>query len=266
MSSPSADPVLYSVAQGLATITLNRPEKLNSLNAEMHSKLRQALDDIAADTAVRAVLITGAGRGFCAGQDLGERKRAPGDPAPDLGATIEKNWNPLARALRYLKVPVVCAVNGVAAGAGATIALGCDVVVAARSASFVLSFAKIGLVPDAGGTYYLPRLAGTARAMGMALLGEKISAADAAAWGLIWRCVDDDELAAHAHKLASSLASGPTLGLGHLKQALRASLDHSFEEQLELERRSQRQCGFSDDYREGVTAFTEKRAPKFKGA
>lgn len=264
-SSATEDVVLYSFAGGLATLTLNRPDKLNSLNAAMHSRLRGLLDEISTDPSVRAVLLTGSGRGFCAGQDLSERKRSPGELPPDLGHTIEKNWNPLARALRYLKVPTLCAVNGVAAGAGVNIALACDVVVAARSANFVLSFSKIGLIPDAGGTYYLPRLVGNARAMGIALFGDKISAIDAASWGLIWRCFEDEELFPQAHKLATSLAQGPTLGLASLKNAMRASTDNSFEEQLELERSMQRQCGASDDYREGVSAFMEKRTPRFKG-
>ncbi len=275
MKSPSApispvapasdDVVLYELSEGLATVTLNRPDKLNSLNAAMHTRLRGVLDQIAAEPSVRAVLLTGSGRGFCAGQDLAERKRMPGEPAPDLGQTIEKNWNPLARALRYLKVPIICAVNGVAAGAGVNIALACDVVIAARSANFVLSFSRIGLIPDAGGSYYLPRLVGEARAMGMALFGERISAADAASCGLIWRCVDDGDLAELALKLGKSLAQGPTLGLGALKRVVRNSLDHSFEEQLEIERRTQQQCGASEDYREGVAAFMEKRVPQFKG-
>jgi 2-(1,2-epoxy-1,2-dihydrophenyl)acetyl-CoA isomerase len=265
-SGATDDTVLYSLSDGLATIALNRPDKLNSLNAAMHAKLRQLLGQVADDSAVRAVLLTGKGRGFCAGQDLNERKQSPGGMAPDLGQTIETTWNPLARALHYLEVPVICAVNGVAAGAGVNLALGCDLVIAARSASFVLTFSRIGLVPDAGGTYFLPRLAGSARAMGLALLGEKLSAADAAAWGLIWRCVDDGELEEVTQKVARTLAQGPTRGLMRTKQALRHSLHSSFEEQLELERQVQRQCGFSHDYKEGVTAFLERRPPSFKGS
>ncbi|MCC6196286.1 MAG: 2-(1,2-epoxy-1,2-dihydrophenyl)acetyl-CoA isomerase [Burkholderiales bacterium] len=265
-SSSTDDPVLFTLSGGLATITLNRPDKLNSLNAAMHARLRQLLGQVADDPTVRALLLTGNGRGFCAGQDLNERRQAPDGAPPDLGQTIETTWNPLARALHYLEIPVICAVNGVAAGAGVNLALGCDIVIAARSASFVLTFSRIGLMPDAGGTYFLPRLAGMARAMGLALLGEKLSAVDAAAWGLIWRCVDDGDLQEAAQKIARTLATGPTRGLKHAKRALRRSLHHSFEEQLELERQLQRQCGFSHDYREGVIAFLEKRPPDFKGS
>lgn len=265
-SSATDDPVLFTLSGGLATITLNRPDKLNSLNAAMHARLRQLLGQVADDPTVRALLLTGNGRGFCAGQDLNERRQAPDGAPPDLGQTIEATWNPLARALHYLEIPVICAVNGVAAGAGVNLALGCDIVIAARSASFVLTFSRIGLMPDAGGTYFLPRLAGMARAMGLALLGEKLSAVDAAAWGLIWRCVDDGDLQETAQKIARTLATGPTRGLTHAKRALRRSLHHSFEEQLELERQLQRQCGFSHDYREGVIAFLEKRPPDFKGS
>lgn len=265
-SAAADDSVLFSLVDGLATITLNRPDKLNSLNAAMHARLRHLLGRVADDSAVRALLLTGNGRGFCAGQDLNERRQSPGGMAPDLGQTIETTWNPLARALRYIKVPVICGVNGVAAGAGVNLSLACDLVIAARSASFVLSFSRIGLVPDAGGTYFLPRLAGSARAMGLALLGEKLSATDAAAWGLIWRCVEDGELEEATRKVARTLAQGPTRGLMHTKEALRRSLHSSFEEQLELERQVQRQCGFSHDYKEGVTAFLERRPPNFKGS
>lgn len=261
----SDDTVLFSIEDGLATITLNRPDKLNSLNSAMHGRLRDLLRQISSDRTVRAVLLTANGRAFCSGQDLTERKQSPDGTPPDLGQTIETNWNPLARALHYLKVPVVCAVNGIAAGAGVSLALGCDIVIAARSASFLLSFSKVGLIPDAGGTYLLPRLVGNARAVGLAMLGPRLTAVDAQEWGLIWQCVEDSQLAQHSKDLAKSLANGPTTGLASVKLALRESFENSFEDQLELERRTQQKCGFSDDYREGVTAFLEKRAPDFKG-
>ncbi len=257
--------VQYDFSEGVATLTLNRPDKLNSLNAAMHTALRSRLTEISGDRAVRAVLLTGTGRGFCTGQDLSERKVKPGEPPRDLGRTIEENWNPLARLLRYLDVPVVGAVNGVAAGAGMNIALACDIVLAARSAAFVPSFAKVGLVPDAGGTHYLPQRIGTARAMGVAMLGEKITAEQAENWGLIWRVIDDGKLIEEARKLAVHLARQPTKGLGMTKRAIYAAQHNSFEEQLELERRSQRICGASKDYQEGVAAFLEKRAPHFTG-
>ncbi len=257
--------ILVSQEAGVLAVTLNRPEKLNAFNPEMHQELRRALERAADEAEVRAVLLTGAGRAFCAGQDLAERDVSPGAAPIDLSASIGSYYNPLVRRLRALPKPIVCAVNGVAAGAGANLALACDLVLAARSASFVQSFSKIGLVPDSGGTFYLPRLVGSARAMGLALLGEKLSAEDAERWGLIWKVVDDENLLPAATALACTLAAGPTKGYGLLKKALYASPGNSLDAQLDLERDLQREAGFSEDYREGVTAFKEKRQPKFKG-
>jgi 2-(1,2-epoxy-1,2-dihydrophenyl)acetyl-CoA isomerase len=257
--------ILVSQADGVLAITLSRPEKLNAFNPEMHQLLRQAIERAADDAGIRAVLLTGSGRGFCAGQDLAERNLSPGAAAIDLSVSIGSHYNPLVRRLRATPKPVVCAVNGIAAGAGANIALACDLVLAARSASFVQSFARLGLVPDSGGTYFLPRLAGTARAMGLALLGEKLSAEDAERWGLIWKAVDDDKLLAEANALARALAAGPTKGYGLVKRAIYASAGNSLEAQLDLERDLQREAGFSADYREGVSAFMEKREPRYQG-
>jgi 2-(1,2-epoxy-1,2-dihydrophenyl)acetyl-CoA isomerase len=259
-----SQPILASVEAGVQTITLNRPERLNAFNPEMHGLLREALERAGDDDAVRAVLLTGAGRGFCAGQDLSERD-VGGDAAIDLAVTIGTHYNPLVRRMRELPKPIVCAVNGVAAGAGANVALACDIVLAARSASFIQAFAKIGLVPDSGGTWFLPRLAGRARAMGLALLGDKLPAEDAASWGLIWKAVDDDKLMAEAGALARSLAAGPTRAYALIKRALDASETNTLDAQLELERDLQREAGFSADYREGVAAFLEKRKARFKG-
>ena len=249
----------------VATLTLNRPDKLNSFNEALHRALRAALEEIEADPAARAVLLTGAGKGFCAGQDLSDRNVAADQPL-DLGATIETYYNPLVRRLRALEKPVVCAVNGVAAGAGANLALACDIVLAARSARFIQAFCKIGLVPDSGGTYFLPRLVGEARAKALALLGEPLSAEQAEAWGLIWKAVDDDRLQAEAMALAQRLAMGPTKGLGLIKRALNASFANDLDRQLDLERDLQREAGGSADYREGVAAFIQKRQPVFRGS
>ena len=257
--------MLISVESGLQTITLNRPDKLNAFNPEMHKALRQALEQALDDASIRSVLLTGAGRGFCAGQDLSERNVAPGAAPIDLSASLGSYYNPLVRRLRDLPKPVVCADNGVAAGAGANLALACDLVLAARSAKFVQSFARVGLVPDSGGTWFLPRLVGSARAMGLALLAEPLSAQDAAQWGLIWKAVEDDKLMAEATAIARALASGPTKGFGLIKKAMRASAGNTLEAQLDLERDLQRDAGFSEDYREGVAAFLQKRAPVFKG-
>jgi 2-(1,2-epoxy-1,2-dihydrophenyl)acetyl-CoA isomerase len=257
--------VLVSVEAGVETITLNRPEKLNALNPEMHQLLRAALERANTESEIRAVLLTGAGRGFCAGQDLAERDVSAGAAPIDLSVSLGSHYNPLVRRLRALPKPIICAVNGVAAGAGANIALACDLVIAARSASFIQAFSKLGLVPDAGGSYFLPRLVGTARAMGLALLAEKLAAEQAAQWGLIWKAVDDDQLANEARALALKLANGPTRGYGLLKKALYASPGNSLDAQLDLERDLQREAGYSDDYREGVSAFKDKREPRFKG-
>lgn len=261
----SFEHILFTIEQGVATLTLNRPEQLNSFNAQMHKEVREALKQVRQNPEVRCLLITGSGRGFCAGQDLGDRNVAPGAAAPDLGESIEKNYNPLIRALRDLPMPVICAVNGVAAGAGANIALACDITLAAKSASFIQAFCKIGLVPDSGGTWTLPRAVGMARAKALALLGDKLSAEQAEQWGMIWRCVDDESLQDEALKLARQLATQPTYGLALIKRALNASASNSFDAQLDLERDLQRLAGRSEDYREGVAAFMAKRTPEFKG-
>lgn len=262
MSEPS---VLISFADGIARITLNRPERLNSFTDAMHADLRAGLAALRQNAALRVLVLTGAGRGFCAGQDLQDRAVAPGAEAPDLGASIERNYAPLILALRQLPVPVIAAVNGVAAGAGANLALACDLVIAARSASFVQAFCKIGLIPDSGGTLFLPQRIGMARAMGLALLGEKLSAETAEAWGLIWRCVDDLQLADEVDRLAQHFAQAPTRALARSKEAMYVASERLLAEQLALEARMQRELGWSDDYREGVAAFMAKRTPRFTG-
>jgi 2-(1,2-epoxy-1,2-dihydrophenyl)acetyl-CoA isomerase len=260
----SYDCIVFSVADGVARLTLNRPDKLNSFTSAMHAEVRDALGRVQADGA-RVLVLTGAGRGFCAGQDLSDRAVAPGARGADLGESIERNYTPLILSLRALPMPVIAAVNGVAAGAGANIALACDLVIAARSAVFVQAFCRLGLVPDSGGTWTLPRLIGNARALGLTLLGEKLSAQQAADWGLIWRCVDDAELAATVDTLAVQLAAAPTLGLARTKQAVYGAWGRTLAEQLDVERDMQRELGWSHDYAEGVAAFIEKRAPRFDG-
>ena len=257
--------ILYAVEGGVARLTLNRPDRLNSFNDEMHAEVRDALSLVKASADVRVLLLTGAGRGFCAGQDLGDRAVAPGAEPVDLGASIDRNYKPLVLSLRALPLPVVCAVNGVAAGAGANIALACDIVVAAKSASFIQAFSKIGLIPDSGGTYFLPRLVGPARAIGLAMLGDKLSAEQAAAWGLIWKCVDDVEFPASVEALVQQLSTAATRGLAATKQAIYAAGGNTLEAQLDLERDVQRVLGLSTDYREGVSAFAAKRPPRFTG-
>jgi len=255
----------FVIEDALARLTLNRPDKLNSFNAQMHEEVREAMKTVQRDDSIRCLLISGNGRGFCAGQDLSDRNVAPDAESPDLGESLEQKYNPLIRSLVKLEKPVICAVNGVAAGAGANIALACDIVIAAESAKFIQSFCNIGLVPDSGGTWTLPRLAGRARALGMALLGERISARQAEEWGLIWKCVADEELASTAEQMARHLATQPTRGLGLIKRAMLASSDNSLDDQLDLERDLQRLAGRSEDYREGVSAFMNKREPEFKG-
>ncbi len=261
----SYENILFTLEGGVARLTLNRPDRLNSFNDAMHGEVRDALAQVAADASARVLVLTGAGRGFCAGQDLSDRAVAAGDAPVDLGASIERNYKPLVLALRSLPLPVLCAVNGVAAGAGANLAFACDLVIAAKSASFIEAFCKLGLIPDTGGTYFLPRLVGTARAMGLALLGDKLSAEQAAAWGLIWQCVDDADLGPTVERLAAHFAQAPTKGLARAKQALYASPSNTLEAQLDLERDFMRELGRSDDYREGVAAFIAKRTPRFAG-
>jgi 2-(1,2-epoxy-1,2-dihydrophenyl)acetyl-CoA isomerase len=257
--------IVFEIQNGIARLTLNRPDKLNSFNVAMHLEIRQALEATREDSSARVLVITGAGRAFCAGQDLGDRAVSPGGEV-DLGESIEKYYAPLVRSLRALPMPVIAAVNGVAAGAGVQVALACDIVIAAKSASFIEPFCKLGLIPDTGGTYFLPRLVGAARAMGISMLGEKIPAEQAAQWGLIWRAVDDAEFPKTVEAIAAQLASGPTRGLARIKEAIYASANNRFEQQLELERDLMRELGRSRDYQEGVAAFLEKRAPNFTGA
>lgn len=254
--------ISFGIEDGIARLTLNRPDKLNCFTTEMHAEVRSALASLH-DGGARVLVLSGAGRGFCAGQDLADRAVAPGTQGVDLGRSLVENYGVLVRTLRALPMPVIAAVNGVAAGAGANIALACDLVIAARSASFIQSFCRLGLVPDSGGTWLLPRLLGTARAMGLAMLGDKLTAEQAAQWGLIWRCVDDADFATVIDDLARQLATAPTRGLARTKQAIHESWTRDFAAQLEIETEYQRELGWSRDYAEGVAAFTAKRAPRF---
>ncbi|PTB18320.1 2-(1,2-epoxy-1,2-dihydrophenyl)acetyl-CoA isomerase [Trinickia symbiotica] len=247
----------------VATITLNRPDKLNSFTRKMHAELRSALDEVEA-AKTRALVLTGAGRGFCAGQDLADMSFEPGAET-DLGALIDENFNPLVRRLQALPLPVIAAVNGIAAGAGANLALACDITLAARSSSFVQSFVKIGLIPDSGGTALLPRRIGMARALGLAITGDKLSAEQAQQWGLIWQVVEDADLPAAAQQVAAQLAQQPTKAIAAIKRAMHASTVNSFDQQLDLERDLQRELGASHDFAEGVAAFIEKRSARFEG-
>jgi 2-(1,2-epoxy-1,2-dihydrophenyl)acetyl-CoA isomerase len=255
--------VLLELTGPIARITLNRPDKLNSFNTTMHQELRDALRSV--EHRARVIVLTGAGRGFCAGQDLGERSMGSDGHAVDLGVTVETAWNPLIRRIVEMPQPIIARVNGVAAGAGANVALAADMVIAARSAKFIQSFSAIGLIPDSGGSWVLPRLVGQARALGMTLTGEPLPAETAADWGLIWKCVDDDALDDEVDALAEKLASLPPLGLAATKKMIRSTWARTLEQELNEQRNEMRRLGYSEDYREGVAAFLEKRTPTFVG-
>ena len=259
-----SDTIISETMGNWVEITLNRPDRLNSFNDEMHLALRQALET-ARDSGARAVLLTGAGRGFCAGQDLGDRDPSKMDGPPDLGHTVRTFYAPLVRLIRSLDFPVVCAVNGVAAGAGANLALACDIVLAAESAKFIQSFAKVGLIPDTGGSWHLPRLIGEARAKGLAFTAEPLPATKAEEWGLIWKALPDDHLLTEARAMTEKLASGPTLGFGLTKQCIQAAATDALDAHLDLEADAMKTCGESADYAEGVAAFLGKRSPEFTG-
>jgi 2-(1,2-epoxy-1,2-dihydrophenyl)acetyl-CoA isomerase len=265
MTQPRATPrgpVIVEVRGSVMKITLNRPDVLNSFNSEMARMLRDALDSARADRTVRAVLLTAAGRAFCAGQDLSEVN--PPD-AKDLGDVVRTSYNPIIRAIRKLEKPVVCAVNGVAAGAGANLALACDIVIASELASFIQSFSKVGLIPDSGGTFFLPRILGLPLATALTMLAEKVPADRALELGMIYKVVPDDALLRDATVLAKQLAEMPTRGLGLTKRGLNASLVNDLDRQLDLEESLQREAGKTEDYREGLSAFLEKRKPEFLG-
>jgi 2-(1,2-epoxy-1,2-dihydrophenyl)acetyl-CoA isomerase len=253
--------ILFDQAGGIARITLNRPDRLNSFTRAMHAELQAALDEA---KNARVIVLTGAGRGFCAGQDLNDRAVSPGQTV-DLGETVETSWNPLIRRLATMPQPVIAKVNGVAAGAGANIALACDIVVAAKEAKFIQSFSALGLIPDSGGSWHLPRLVGQARALGLALTGEPLPAHKAAEWGLIWNAVDADVLDAEVDGITTKLASLPPLGLAAIKAIIRSTGERTLDQELDLQRDEMRRLGFTEDYREGVAAFLEKRPANFNG-
>ncbi len=258
--------IKFDVSNAVATLTLNRPKSLNSFTREMHTEIREAMSQVSNDASIRCLVITGAGRGFCAGQDLGDRAVSAEGSAPDLGESVKEYYNPLIRSIMNLPKPVICAVNGVAAGAGSSIALACDIVLAARSASFIQVFCKIGLVPDSGGTFNLPRAIGLPRAKGLAMLGDRLPAETAEQWGLIWKCIDDEKLQDEAQKIAHHFATQPTRALGQIKKLLNVSESNTLQQQTDLEQSAMQELGQSEDYREGVAAFMEKRPPVFRGA
>lgn len=262
---PDFEHIRFDAADGIATVTLNRPDRLNSFTAPMHAELREAMQRIRNDDAIRVMVLTGAGRGFCAGQDLGERNVNAGGARPDLGESLEKNYAPFVLGLRSLGKPVIGAINGVAAGAGASVALACDLIIAARSARFIQAFSKLGLVPDAGSTYFLTRALGAQRAMGLALLAEPLEAEQAQQWGLIWRCVDDEQLMPTVMDIARKLAAGPTQSYARTKKAIYLAEQQALQQQMATETALQRELGLTDDYLEGVLAFREKRPANFKG-
>jgi len=258
--------ITFTVDAGIARLTLNRPDKLNSFTGEMHAELRVALDSIQNDKTVRVLVLTGAGRAFCAGQDLADPDMQMIDgKMPDIGNVVEKSYKPLVLRLQNLRVPTIAAVNGIAAGAGASVALACDLCIATKSASFLQAFSKIGLIPDTGGTWFLPQRVGMARAMGLALLAEKMPAEKAAEWGLIWECTEDADFATRIDTLAKQLSTAPTKALVRTRQAMHAAPGHTLEQQLSFEGSFMRELGWSPDYAEGVAAFMEKRAPNFTG-
>lgn len=257
--------IIAEEKNGVGYLTFNRPKALNSFNVDMHREVAEVLNLWTKNPDVRCVVISGEGRGFCAGQDLGDRVVDPNAEAPDLGYSIETYYNPLIKTIVNMPKPVICAVNGVAAGAGANIALACDLVIAAKSANFVQAFCRLGLVPDSAGTWFLPRAVGHARAMGLTLLGDKLPAETAKEWGMIWDVVEDAELKTKVTEMAERLAKQPTFGLSLIKKAIHQSSNNTFDEQMLLERDLQRIAGRSEDYREGVQAFMNKREPNFKG-
>ena len=257
--------IRFEAQDGVARLTLHRPDKLNSFTGAMHAEIRAALDSVQANPAIRVLVLTGAGRAFCAGQDLADPDMTVGHLQPDIGAVVEQHYKPLILALQNLRVPTVAMVNGIAAGAGASLALACDLVIAAKSAYFLQAFSKIGLIPDTGGTWFLPQRVGMARAIGLAMLADKLPAEKAEAWGLIWQAVDDAELTPTVDKLAAQLAQMPTRALVATRLAMHAAPNHTLEQQLGFEAGFMRELGWRDDFKEGVAAFQQKRAPKFTG-